>query len=137
MSTLSRSPIPTNNHLLKPNSLKQRLISVELRKKRNQQKTSYDKIAKPLKQLNPDRVVRIQSPFEFDRVGTTVKLCVLNHVPTLSAMGKETSDGTDVTYYQFLKSHQLLPIQVFKKVFSSAQVTKPILSLTQSIHSQL
>ena len=75
MSRLTRSPIPTNNHLLKPNSLKPRLFSAELRKKCNQQKTSYDKNSKPLKQLNPDQVVHIQTPSGFDRLGTIIKLC--------------------------------------------------------------
>ena len=71
MSRRLRTTIPTNKQLLKPTMTTG--IQKQLRKKQQQNKSTYDKSAKPLRKLRPGQVVRLQTPKGFNQLGTILK----------------------------------------------------------------
>lgn len=72
MSRVTRNPIYTNKKLLKPKTMKS--VPKQLKKKRFQQKLAYDKHSKPLKPLEPNQPVRIQTKKGYDKTGTVTKV---------------------------------------------------------------
>lgn len=74
MSRSTRNPVHTDKRLLKPKVVKPKTVKMQLTKKRHQQKVSYDKSAKPLKPLNVNQTVRVQTQKGYDRLGTVTKI---------------------------------------------------------------
>ncbi|XP_038047830.1 uncharacterized protein K02A2.6-like [Patiria miniata] len=71
MSRRLRTTIPTPTPLLKPAIYTR--VTAQLRKRQQQQKSTYDKSAKPLRPLKPGQVVRLQSPKGHDQLGIVQK----------------------------------------------------------------
>lgn len=67
MSRRLRTTVPTATTLLKPKVKTH--VKAQLQKKHQQQKSSYDKSAQPLRPLKPGQVVRLQTPKGHDKLG--------------------------------------------------------------------
>ncbi len=74
MSRVTRNAIYTHSSLLKPKTMKPRLVNKQLKKKRSQQKLYYDKQSIPLQPLTPNQTVRIQTKKGYDPTGTVTKI---------------------------------------------------------------
>lgn len=74
MSRATRNPVFTNQKLLKPAPRQTKIVKAQLYKKRNQQKKTYDKHARPLEPLKVNQTVRIQTPKGYDRLGKVTQV---------------------------------------------------------------
>ena len=66
-SRVTRYTLPTTDKVLEPKTLNCAKVQKAIIKKKNQQKSSYDKSAKSLPTLNPGQSVRMQTPIGYDR----------------------------------------------------------------------
>ena len=81
----------THHKLLKPAVINPKTVKHQLQKKRDQQKSSYDKHSKPLKPLVINQPVRIQTKAEFNRP------CVVKQVgPQPRSYVVTTNNGHDL-----------------------------------------